>query len=284
MSDQYSQYPPGGGQPYDSPPPYGSPPPSPYGSPQPGGYGAPAQQQPGGYTPPSQGGSYGAPPGYGPPPQSGPTYGAPSAPGGYEPYGGATGYQVSPPQPRKSRTALRVAIGLIVVLLIAGGIGYEAFLSPAAKERNAHVSAPATIGTLTKSAEADKVALAESILNDVKKDSTDLKESVAAYYDDTNNPDQPVFLVAATGDIGDPDAELDSNFKDAGNVANVHAVDAGPLGGAARCGSESEADGTVVVCAWADHGSFGVVGFLKRDPANAETLFGQIHQAVLTRG
>src|SRR5262249_40346548 len=124
----------------------------------------------------------------------------------------------------------------------------------------------------------------QSILNDIKKDSPDIKESVAAYYDDTQNPDQPVFLVAATGDIGDPDAELDSDFKDAGNVANVHSVDPGALSGTARCGSEAEADATITICAWADHGSLGVVGFVGREAANAENLFRQIHEAVLTRG
>jgi hypothetical protein len=305
MSDQYPQYPPGGQPPYGSPPPYGSQPsygnPSPpYGSPQPGGYGAPIPQQPGGYTPPpSQGGTYGAPPGYGPPgygqpgppgygqpPQSAPPYGAPSAPGGYEPYGAGTSYSPTPPAPQKSsKTSLFIAIGVVVVLLIAGAIGYVVFLAPTAAERNAHVSTPDTIGTLKKSTDPDKITLAQSILNDVKSGSEDVKESVAAYYDDTQNPDEPVFIVAATGDISDPSQGLDDFFKGVGEVTNIHSVDAGPPSGAsAKCGAQTQSGLTVTFCAWADHGSLGVAGFVGRDAAASESLFRQIHAAVLTRG
>src|SRR5262249_44075812 len=155
-------------------------------------------------------------PAYGQPPQSAPFYGAPpSAPGGYEPYGGATGYQVTPPAPPKSsKTSLFVAIGVIVILLIAGVIGYVVFLAPAAKERNAHVKPPTTIGDLQKSTDSQKVAAAQAILDDVKQQTPDIKESVAASYEDSKYPDKPVLLVAATRDISDPDAVLDDDFKD----------------------------------------------------------------------
>ena len=53
---------------------------------------------------------------------------------------------------------------------------------------------------------------------------------------------------------------------------------------------EAECDGKTIgghhntlLCAWADHGSFGMAEFVDWDQDEAERVFGQIHQAVLVR-
>jgi hypothetical protein len=318
MSEQYPPYPPGGSRPpgpppqgseppYGSQPPYGQPPsqygnpPSQYGQP-PSPYGQPPSQY---GNPPSQYGNppspYGNPPGnapsqYGQPPQQGAPspygaapspYGAPT-PGGTEPYGQPGGFGYTPEPPKKSRTSLWIAIGVVVVLLIGGGVAAYKLLAPAAKERNAHVSAPQKIGPLVQSTDPDKVKLAQSILDGIKADnapdSPKIKESLAVYYDDSEHPDEPVFVIAATADIDNPDAALTDTFTGAGNVGNVHTVDPGSLGGSAKCGSETDAGTSLVLCAWTDHGSLGAVAFVGRESGDAENLFGQIHNAVLSRG
>jgi hypothetical protein len=187
--------------------------------------------------------------------------------------------------PKKSRTALWIAIAVVLVIVLGGGFAlYKFVLGPTSAERNAHVAAPAKIGPLVKSTDPDKVKTANSILDGIKSDVDGIKESIAVYYEDPDHPDQPVFVIAATADLSNPDAELDSTFKGAGNVSNIHTVPAGDLGGTAKCGSESEQGTTIIICAWTDHGSLGAVAFIGRDSSNAETLFVQIHNAVLTRG
>ncbi len=286
MSDQYPQYPPGGspqpGGTYGSPPPYGNPP-SPYGQPS---------QQPGYGNPPSQ---YGPPPqqsGYGNPPAPA-TYGQPQ-PGGYgappPPYGagpGGPGYgEAPPPPPKKSRTSLWVAIGVILLLVIGGGIVLYTTLKPSKEtqaERTAHLSAPAKIGTLALQSDSSGAADTENSFKD-ELDAT-AKDSVSGIYSDPADPTKIVLLVAATADLDNPSKQLDSIFADpTATITNIHSVSAGALSGEARC-ADAESDGNkAIVCAWADHGSVGAVFLFNRAAAESEDLFRQIRAAVLTRG
>ncbi len=94
-------------------------------------------------------------------------------------------------------------------------------------------------------------------------------------------------LIGVSGRVRSPDAELDQAFSEmsgAGMTAtNIHDVDPGSLGGEARCGEGSSQGVPVVVCAWADRGSVGMIAFFNRDPTSSEEMFREIRGVVETR-
>lgn len=90
---------------------------------------------------------------------------------------------------------------------------------------------------------------------------------------------------AVVGTVTVPGSALDWFFARQQNLQDVRAVDAGPLGGEARCGrSDDEAMvGVYTVCAWADIDKIGALSILsveKRDRREEfATLRAQVEQA-----
>jgi hypothetical protein len=150
-----------------------------------------------------------------------------------------------------------------------------------AEERRVHLQTPDSIGDLHRLTDPKLVAEAKKLLADSKPD--EAKEGVSAYYLDQQRPDEPAVLIAFTADILTPGIEIYAVFNYAGNIENRHAIDPGPLGGVAECGSATQGGSVTVSCAWADHGSMGAVGFLDWKQEDAERAFQQIHEAVLVR-
>jgi hypothetical protein len=173
----------------------------------------------------------------------------------------------------------------VAALFSSVGVGPDATPTPDPylAERHIQLRTPATIGPLTRSTDPTDVANAQSILDGISQGGPKFQQAVAALYDDPRHPTETTFVIAGAVDIPDPEAELDSGLLLHTNAKQIHTVDAGPLGGVAKCGTTTESGTEVLLCAWVDHGSVGAVGFAHRSPAEAEQLFGQIHQAVLIR-
>jgi hypothetical protein len=196
------------------------------------------------------------------------------------------GYQPVPAvAPRKRRpTALWVAIGVVLLLVVGGGVFVVRYLLPIENERHAHVTTPDTIGELTRSTDPQDLATAATLKGDLPPAA---EGAVAAVYNDSVSPTRGVAVVAATGAIDDPARVADEILSGSPDeqLTDIRTVDAGALSGIARCGDGRASNGSPLeACTWVDHGSLGLVVMVGWDRAAAEDLFRQVRAAVLTRG
>ena len=147
------------------------------------------------------------------------------------------------------------------------------------------MTAPDRIGPYRKSTDPKLVADAKTRLDAFTRSTDGVKQAIVAYYDHTQQPGTIAVIVAAAINIDDPAKELDSAFLSNLGVKNIRAVDTGPLGGVAECGSQVFNGGIAgSFCGWADHGSIGVVGFIGLDPGSAAADLLTFRAAVVTRG
>ena len=73
-----------------------------------------------------------------------------------------------------------------------------------------------------------------------------------------------VFIAAVEAPIPNPEEQLEDSFAASFGglkLSNVVDVEPGPLGGRARCGDAKMSGEKVAVCAWADEGSGGWMGW-----------------------
>jgi len=283
------------GPPHDSPIPPQQPgqPAGPYqpGPYQPGPPAAPyqpgppaAEQQPGppqpgwpqqqGFPPPQQPGGWPQQPGF-PPPQPG------------QPYGGP---QLAGPPPKKSNVGKIILIVLAVVLVLClGGAAITWFavkddvgdVVDAAKTR---VVAPATLAGRAKNTDPQLQTVADQMVTQMKAEVQNETSTVGAFYGDPTKQDL-VLIAAVSGVMADPKKELDeavTGLSSELSVTNMTAVEAGPLGGDARCGDGKAESVPLGVCVWADRGSVGLVVMYFKTAEEAKAEFvgvrGQIEQ------
>jgi hypothetical protein len=178
-------------------------------------------------------------------------------------------------------------MGLAVVALIAIGVGATAvvLVNGGGTKVTEHLSSPQTIGQFQLSTDPSGSLTQPSMTNDVRDEVLNPTGSIANLYVENADISKPVVVVAVTGTVNDPDSKMTALFQEEGTdqITNVHDVDAGNLSGTAKCGSATEEDLTLNVCVWVDPGSLGAVVCLGRSSAEAETIFRQMRNAVLTR-
>ncbi|WBB70245.1 hypothetical protein [Micromonospora sp. WMMD812] len=260
---------------------------------QQGGYPGPQQRQPGGYPPDQQPGGYpqhqpgGYPPdqqhgGY-PPPQQG---GFPPHQAG-QPYGEPT--EAAPP-PKKSRAGRIVLIVVAVVLVLCvGGAAITWFavkdeVSEGVEASRTRVEAPATLAGRPKVTDPTLQSLSDQMVTEMKKTAQGETSAVGGFYGDPAKQDL-VMVVGVSGLMADPKKELDeavSGMAAELGVKEMKPVEAGPLGGEARCGDGKADDAPLGVCLWADKGSVGaiVVFFKSAEEVKADfvTMRGEIEK------
>jgi hypothetical protein len=194
--------------------------------------------------------------------------------------------EASAQAPRRRR-GLKITLGifgLLLVLCVGGGaFGYTAYMGPVNKEK-ATLTAPEQVAGMSKltdpSLQETADGLAASLKAQLKATST-----IAAYYAPAGDQQHLVAVWGATGAVHNPDGELTSAFKGTDlEVADIRAVPAGSLGGAARCGTGSTQGLSFAMCIWADHGSMGAALFFNRTVEESAPLFITIREATLHRG
>ncbi|RAO14185.1 Calcium-binding protein [Micromonospora noduli] len=266
--------------------PYGPPHDSPDPSQQPGGWPPPQQQgqpqQPGGFPPaqsgfpPAQPGFPPAQPGF-PPAQPGQPYGDPNLAGG-------------PPPAKKSNVGKIVLIVLAAVLVLClGGVAITWFVvkddvGAVVDASKTRVVAPATLAGRPKLTNPELLTAAEQAVSGMKTAAGNETSTVAAFYGDPTKQDL-VMIAAVSGLLSDPKKELDAYVDGLSKqltVGEMTAVDAGPLGGEARCGDGKADTVPLGICVWTDRGSLGMVVmyFKSADQAKAEftAIRGQVEQ------
>ena len=67
-------------------------------------------------------------------------------------------------------------------------------------------------------------------------------------------------------------------------LRDIEPYDLGETGAYERCGIGTASGASVVVCAWADHGSLGTVVANRRSMRDSAELTGILRSAVLTQG
>jgi hypothetical protein len=203
-----------------------------------------------------------------PPPPAPPAYGEeqPAAPDFFEKAPAADSWSTPPPPPdawgggpaappakKKSGVLFIVAGALLTAFAIIGGIGFALGLNDDTRDRT-EVKLPATLLGLTRNdtgLETAKTQLASSLPKG-------FDESDVGFYGTRPNG---IVVVAGRGTIRSPESEITGFRKGVagstdGKIGDGEKVDAGPLGGEARCFDTTVAGGTHVdICVFVDKGS-----------------------------
>ncbi|MFF5175885.1 hypothetical protein ACFY3U_25125 [Micromonospora sp. NPDC000089] len=145
---------------------------------------------------------------------------------------------------------------------------------------------PKTLAGRAKSTDPTLRKLADQTTRDMKSDVTNETGAVSAFYGSPARRNM-VMMAGASGPVLSPEKELDDALKGLGAtlaVKKTTPVSPGPLGGVARCGDGKASGISLGVCAWADHGSVGVLVlyFSSASKAKAEfvTMRGQIEKPI----
>ena len=158
-------------------------------------------------------------------------------------------------------------------------------MSDALDAAKTRVVAPATLAGRPKLTDPELQTAADQAVNEMKAGAQNETSTVAAFYGDPAKQD--LVMIAAVSGAADGPEEGSATPMWTGcpselTVDKMTAVDAGPLGGEARCGDGTAETVPLGICVWADRGSLGMVVmyFKSADQAKAEftTIRGQIEQ------
>ncbi|MEU3456028.1 hypothetical protein ABZ671_20895 [Micromonospora sp. NPDC006766] len=243
------------------------PPSSPY--PDSGSY-PPPQEQPGGYQPPQQpqyGGDY---------PQT------PQQPGGY-PQAGQPGFgaPAGPPPKKKSNVGkiLLIILAVVVVLCVGGGTAIYFATKDTVKEvvdaTKTRLVEPETLGGRPKATDPNLQAAASELKTEINGVVPGATSVIGGIYGDPAKEDL-VLIAGASGLLADPKKELDDavdGMSSGLGIKELKPVDAGPLGGEAKCGDGDAGGVQLGVCVWADRGSLGMIVIYFKSGADLKPQF-----------
>jgi hypothetical protein len=180
---------------------------------------------------------------------------------------------------------LVVAGGLVSLLGLLAAGGYVLFRPHFSGHHPASLHTPAEVAGLHRATdpllEDAAVQLSAALTGEI-----DLDTAVAAFYLDPTDEERLVLLAGGTGALRHPAEALDDAFGQAGTgmtITGVSDVDAGPMGGTARCGETTMEEMVAAVCGWADHGSVVLAIFLNRPASEGAGLLRDIRAEILTR-
>ena len=155
-----------------------------------------------------------------------------------------------------------------------------------AQQKDTRLSAPDQVAGLTRDDSERAHSTADYLRSGFAAD-IDLDASFGTVYRDPADETRPVLLFGGTTLLWQPERDLDSLFglmaDETGQVAGLHEVPAGKLGGVMKCGTTSGDGGDFAICGWADHGSAAMAMFPNRSVDDAAGLFRQIREGVQTR-
>ncbi|GAA0548324.1 hypothetical protein GCM10010172_32680 [Paractinoplanes ferrugineus] len=188
------------------------------------------------------------------------------------------------PRPRSKVRTVVLSSLLVVALGGAGVLGWTAW--QISSQKDVKLTAPETVGTLTQNKSEDARSTADYLQTALAAE-IDLDKTVAAVYSDPNGQDKNVLFFGGTTLLWTPEDDLDTAFNliadNQGAVTGVHDVDAGELGGTAKCGTTKSDTGELPVCGWADHGSLALAMFPNRTVDEAAPMFRQLREASESR-
>jgi hypothetical protein len=229
-------------------------------------------------------------PGY--PPQGPPGFppGVPT-PGAFEP-------------PKKSSKAVPIVLAAVVALLVLCGVAvyvlYDdtkdqikdaaklgtlptdapavptpAKTTPAPDRPEVSLIEPAKLGGRPKLTDPQFAGAAESVKSALAG-APGATGSIGALYG-TPSKQNIVMVAGASAPVRNPARELDNTLAGVGTgglkLSGIIEVDAGPLGGKAKCGNSGTSGVKMAVCAWADDGSIGMIAWYFKSVKNIKDEF-----------
>jgi hypothetical protein len=184
------------------------------------------------------------------------------------------------PPPRKRRRPLRT-LGTFTLLTLVFCCGVPAlFLWPAAGQYPVSAVLPGSVSDLDLRDDATSRRAAERLATEL-----DDAKAFAGIYADGNG--KRVTIFGTTGLRLTPKQDVEAQIQQLStdyDVKDVQSFDMGETGVHERCGTGKAGRNTVVVCAWADHGSLVTVLMTRRSVADSADLTAVLRSAVLDRG
>ncbi|MFG1888273.1 hypothetical protein ACGFIR_10450 [Micromonospora sp. NPDC049051] len=238
--------------------------------------------------------------------------GYPAAPQAGFPTSPYAGYPPPAPHPgqpaRSNQLVLTLSlVGLLVLCLGGGGITYLAYegrddpdprptptvatttppATPSADPSSdapsptpssaprIRVVTPETLGGRAKSTEPALRKATDDMVRELRSSVSSESSVAGAFYGSAKDRDM-VMVIAASSFVLNPERELDDTVKGLSKnlaVQRLTAIAPGPQGGVAKCGDGESAGVPLGVCAWADHGSVGLIVLFFSSSAAAAAEF-----------
>ncbi|MEV6493776.1 hypothetical protein AB0M20_34925 [Actinoplanes sp. NPDC051633] len=183
-----------------------------------------------------------------------------------------------PAPPRMRRRPLRRFLRRLLLLIVLAVLAY--FLWPVFQQVNVSAILPDSVADLSLRDDGASRRATERL-----RDELGGGEAFAGVYGDGDGKRVTVF--GTTGTRLTPKADLTAQIEQLGtdyDLRDVQSFDLGELGAHERCGVGKAGRNTVVVCAWADHGSLATVLLTRRSVADSADLTANLRDAVLQRG
>jgi hypothetical protein len=190
-----------------------------------------------------------------------------------------------PPRRRRRRWGRRFGLFGLLGLLCCCGLPLAYLNVPAARQYPVNAVLPDSFLDLNKRNDDSSKEAAARLAGELQDAGGKADDTFAGIYGDGDGKRVTVFGV--TGWRLDPghdvQAELD-RLSDEFGLKRVQSFPAGGLGVHEECGVGHSDGDTVVVCAWADHGSLATVLLTRRSLKESAELVEQLRSTVLTPG
>ncbi|MEU4626057.1 hypothetical protein AB0G04_39525 [Actinoplanes sp. NPDC023801] len=184
-----------------------------------------------------------------------------------------------------ARTARTIVLSSLLVVALAGAGTLAWFGWQVNSQRQTTLSTPAKIGSLTLD-DSEQATSTADYLQSALNAEIQMDKAVGAVYSDS--AEKSVLFFGGTTLLWSPESDLDSAFElvndEQSTVTGIKEVAPGEFGGTMKCGvAQSQQDGDLTVCGWADHGSLALAMFPNRSESEAAPLMREIRAAVQTR-
>jgi hypothetical protein len=190
-----------------------------------------------------------------------------------------------PPRRRRRHWGRRFGLFSLFGLLCCCGLPLAYFNFPAARQYPVNAVLPDSFLDLNKRNDDNSKEAAARLAEQLRDAGGKADDTFAGIYGDGDGKRVTVFGV--TGWRLDPGRDVETELNrvsDEFNLGDVQSFKAGEFGVHEECGVGRSDGGTVVVCAWADHGSLATVLLTRRSLHESAQLVEQLRSTVLTPG
>jgi hypothetical protein len=185
-----------------------------------------------------------------------------------------------PPPPRQRRRWPR-NLALFTLFSVTCCCGIPAYFAwPAARQHPVSAVLPPSVADLDLRDDGASRRAADRLAEQLGD-----ANAFAGIYADGNG--KRVTIFGTTGLRLTPKADVEAavqHLADEYEIRDVRSFDVGEPGVHERCGVGRASGTSVVVCAWADHGSLATVLLTRRSVGDSAELTGYLRSAVLTHG
>ncbi|MGX6605059.1 hypothetical protein ACWKSP_23435 [Micromonosporaceae bacterium Da 78-11] len=191
-----------------------------------------------------------------------------------------------PPPRRKRRWGRRIALFTLLGIVCCCGAPAAYLSFPAARQYPVSAALPRSFADLNRRDDGTSKKAADRLAQQLRDTDAAADDVFAAVYADGRGKRVTVFGVTGWRFTpgSDARAQLD-RLTDEFDLSDVQEYSLGEAGAHEQCGTGRTDDGTsVVVCAWADHGSLATVLLTRRSVTDSAELVARLRNAVLTPG